>query len=227
MRDMHCHILPGVDDGAEDLEESLCMLEAARQIGVTEIVCTPHCRDPYFDYDAMWDAYELLAAHADGIALHMGFEVNVEKFCELGFGWMDHLAFNDSDEFLLELRTHATPQDFLEYQRVIYEIQAAGYRVVIAHPERYLAVQGNLDIAADLVRMGCELQVSADFLNGGRFGREKAPAKSLLRRGLCAHIASDAHCANDYHAYANAMRRYGSLLESVGSAASIMGGVAL
>ena len=53
MRDMHCHILPGVDDGARDLDESLAMLEAAKTAGVTSIVCTPHCREPYFDYDAM------------------------------------------------------------------------------------------------------------------------------------------------------------------------------
>ena len=56
MRDIHCHILPGVDDGAADLDESLAMLEAAKRAGVTRIVCTPHCRDPYFDYDKMWDA---------------------------------------------------------------------------------------------------------------------------------------------------------------------------
>ena len=43
MRDIHCHILPGVDDGARDLDESLAMLEAAKQAGVTSIVCTPHC----------------------------------------------------------------------------------------------------------------------------------------------------------------------------------------
>ncbi len=51
MRDIHCHILPGVDDGSPDLEYSLAMLSAAREAGVTSIVCTPHCRDPYFDYD--------------------------------------------------------------------------------------------------------------------------------------------------------------------------------
>lgn len=79
MRDIHCHILPGVDDGARDLDESLAMLEAAKQAGVTSIVCTPHCRDPYFDYDAMWDAYELLVAHANGFPLQMGFEVNHRK----------------------------------------------------------------------------------------------------------------------------------------------------
>ena len=46
MRDMHCHILPGVDDGSRSLEESLQMLEAAKAAGITSITCTPHCRDP-------------------------------------------------------------------------------------------------------------------------------------------------------------------------------------
>ena len=46
MRDIHCHILPGVDDGSPDLDYSLQMLEAAKRVGVTSIVCTPHCRDP-------------------------------------------------------------------------------------------------------------------------------------------------------------------------------------
>ena len=48
MRDLHCHILPGVDDGARNLDESLAMLEAAKAAGITSIVCTPHVRDPYF-----------------------------------------------------------------------------------------------------------------------------------------------------------------------------------
>ena len=89
MRDIHCHILPGVDDGARDLDESLAMLEAAKLAGVTSIVCTPHCRDPYFDYDAMWDAYELLVAHANGFPLQMGFEVNHRKLMELGIQWAE------------------------------------------------------------------------------------------------------------------------------------------
>ena len=60
MRDIHCHILPGVDDGARTLEESLQMLQAAKDAGITSIVCTPHCRSPYFDFDKMWSAFHLL-----------------------------------------------------------------------------------------------------------------------------------------------------------------------
>ena len=84
MRDMHCHILPGVDDGSQSMEESFAMLQTAMSVGITEIVCTPHCRDPYFDYDAMWAAYETLATAVPDMPIRMGFEVNHTKLMELG-----------------------------------------------------------------------------------------------------------------------------------------------
>ena len=140
MRDLHCHILPGVDDGARDLQESLAMLQAAQNAGITSIVCTPHCRDPYFDYDAMWDAYDLLVEHASGFPLAMGFEVNHAKLMDLGMEWADRLHFDGSNEFLLELSTKACKPDFDVYERTIFELQAKGYQVIIAHPERYLAI---------------------------------------------------------------------------------------
>lgn len=208
MRDMHCHILPGVDDGARDLEESLAMLEAAKAAGVTSIVCTPHCREPYFDYDAMWDAFELLEAHADGFPLRMGFEVNHSKLMELGTQWIDYLAFDGSDEFLLELSTRARKPQFEEYERTIFEIQGRGYQVIIAHPERYHAIQEDVEIARRLVKMGCKLQASADFVAGGRLGAEKKPAKKLFEEGLYSYIASDAHCVEHYDYLARARKEF-------------------
>ena len=214
MRDLHCHILPDVDDGSQSLEESLGMLKAAREAGVTEIVCTPHARDPYFDYDAMWDAYELLRPHAVemGFEISMGFEVNIAKLWELGYDWIDYLAFDQSDEFLLELQTFATEADFREYERAIFEIQGRGYTVIIAHPERYRAVQQNIGIAEDLARQGCLLQASCDFIAGGRLGAEKKPAKRLFKEGLYTYIASDAHHESHYGMLAQALQQYGSQL---------------
>lgn len=208
VRDIHCHILPGVDDGARDLDESLAMLEAAKQAGVTSIVCTPHCRDPYFDYDAMWDAYELLVAHADGFPLQMGFEVNHRKLMELGMQWAEYLHFDGSNEFLLELSSHCTVRDFEEYERTIYELQGKGYDVIIAHPERYKAIQKDVSIAERLVRMGCKLQASADFVAGGRLGKEKRPAKKLFDEMLYRYIASDAHRVEHYQYLAKAKAAY-------------------
>lgn len=140
MLDLHCHILPGVDDGASCLGESVRMIHAAYKAGITEIVCTPHCRDPYFDFDAMWDAFNQLAPRSP-IPMRMGFEVNIRKLRELGMDWAPYLCFQDSKTLLLELSTHATKRDFEEYEREIYELQGMGLDVIIAHPERYKAIQ--------------------------------------------------------------------------------------
>ncbi len=208
MRDVHCHILPGVDDGARSLDESLAMLAAAREAGITSIVCTPHCRDPYFDYDAMWDAYDLLVEHAGGFPLTMGFEVNHAKLMDLGMQWADRLHFDGTDEFLLELSTRARKPDFDVYERTIFELQAKGFQVIIAHPERYRAIQEDVEVARRLVKMGCQLQVSADFVAGGRLGAERKPARRLFEENLVSHIGSDAHKVEHYRYYAEARRDY-------------------
>lgn len=208
MRDIHCHILPGVDDGAADLAESLAMLDAARAAGVTSVVCTPHCREPYFDYDAMWDAYELLVAHAGGFPLQMGFEVNHAKLMDLGMEWADVLHFDGSNEFLLELSTRAGKMEFQEYERTIYELQGMGYEVIIAHPERYRAIQEDVSVAKRLMKMGCKLQASSDFIAGGRLGREKKPAKLMFEENMYTFIASDAHMVEHYGYLAEARSKF-------------------
>lgn len=215
MRDMHCHILPGVDDGAVDLEESLAMVEAARRAGISEIVCTPHCRDPYFDWDAMWAAYNLLCDHVSDLPIRMGFEVNHTKLMDLGYEWIDHLAFADTDEFLLELDTRCSAHDFEQYKRTIFEIQGHGFQVIIAHPERYHAIQRDISLACDLVDMGCELQASTDFVAGGRFGNELKPAKRMLKEGLYTYFASDAHYPQHYQLLETALKKYGKYLSDI------------
>lgn len=209
MRDLHCHILPGVDDGAKDLTMSLAMLEAARDAGVTSMVCTPHCRDPYFDYEEMWQAFYEFQDAAGDFPVSMGFEVAHCKLVELGVEqWAPHLAFHETNEFLLELDTGCTEADFEDYERTIYVLQGLGLEVIIAHPERYRAIQKKPEIAQRLVRMGCKLQASADFLAGGRFGREKRPALKLFDQQLYTYIASDAHRPEHYRWLERAMGQF-------------------
>lgn len=182
------------------------MLDAARSAGVSSIVCTPHCRDPYFDYDRMWDAFELLHAHADGFPLQMGFEVAHAKLMQLGLMWADHLCFDGTNEFLLELEPDATPFEFRQYDKTINALKGMGYQVIIAHPERYRAIQKDVSLAGHLVDMGCQLQASSDFVSGGRFGKETRPAKKIYAKGWYRYIASDAHRVDDYDDLAVAVR---------------------
>lgn len=208
MRDLHCHILPGVDDGAHGIRESLDMLEAAKRVGITSIVCTPHCRDPYFDFDAMWASYKLLKQYTGDFPIQMGFEVNHAKLMELGMDWVDKLAFDGTGEFLLELSANAQPHHFREYESTIYQLQGRGYDVIIAHPERYKAIQQDIQLARDLVQMGCRLQASTDFVAGGRLGAERKPAKKLFKENLYTYMASDAHCVEHYAYYERARAKF-------------------
>ena len=94
------------------------------------------------------------------------------------------------------------------YERTIFELQAKGYQVIIAHPERYLAIQEDVEVARRLVKMGCQLQVSADFVAGGRMGSERKPARRLFEENLVSFIASDAHKVGHYQYFAEAKRDY-------------------
>lgn len=244
MRDMHTHILPRVDDGSGSLEESLAMLSAAAKAGVTSIVCTPHCRAPYFDFDEMWEAFFKLADAAEEaglarecvqgqpvkapIALQMGFEVNYWKLLELGLDWIDLLAFDGLTrtpespkgvrEFLLELPETEPASNFPHYKRLVSIIQDCGYQVIIAHPERVRMIRHDLQLAREFAQMGCLLQVSADYIDGGRLGNSKKAAQDLLRSNLDVIVASDAHYPNHYRvleralADARAIRPYGAII---------------
>ena len=198
MHDVHCHILPGVDDGSRSLDESLAMVQAAMRAGVTSMTCTPHCRDPWFDYDAMWDAFYALKAEVAKInmapRMYMGFEVNYKKLMELGTEWIDYLA-SETGEFLFELPTRTLPGD---WERIVFEAQGKGYTVIIAHPERYTAVQENLDVVRQFIGAGCKIQVSSDFYSEGKFSAVKKTAKRLFEEDLVNFVASDAHGPGTY-----------------------------
>ena len=209
MRDIHCHILPGVDDGSQDLDTSLDMLAAAQAAGITSIVCTPHCRDPWFDFDRMWDAYYQLLPHAAGkVDLHMGFEVNHSKLMSLGLDWAPKLTFDNGREFLLELSDRCTEFDFAQYERTIYELQGMGYEVIIAHPERYAAIQKNPELAMRLVKHGCKLQASANCEGRNMFDPRRKTSKKLFEMRAYTYIASDAHYVGHYEKLAQVREKY-------------------
>lgn len=200
---MHCHILPGVDDGAVDLRMSMYMLEAARAVGITSMVCTPHADSPWFDYIEMLSAFDMFRDNAARAVPDMhvsrGFEVAHRKLVELGTKqWAPYLRFGESSEILLELDRGCVKEDFREYERTIYELQGLGLEVVIAHPERYRPVQDDVELARSLVESGCKLQASAGFVAAGPFSREKRCARKLLSEGLYSYLASDAHRPEDY-----------------------------
>lgn len=112
----------------------------------------------------------------------MGFEVNHSKLMQLGMEWAEHLHFDGTNEFLLELSTRAGKPDFEIYERTIFELQGMGYQVIIAHPERYRAIQEDVEVARGLVKMGCKLQASADFIAAVAWEPSASPPSACSTR---------------------------------------------
>ena len=161
------------------------MLHAAYKVGITEIVCTPHCRDPYFDFEGMWDAFDQLRRRSP-IPLRMGFEVNIRKLRELGMDWAPQLCFQDSSVLLLELSTHATKRDFEDYEREIYELQGMGHRRY-HRPSR--ALQGHpggyLHCGAPGRAAGACCRRRRTSFAAGAMGKERKPALNVCSRPAC------------------------------------------
>lgn len=205
MFDIHCHILFDVDDGSRDLRESQAMLQAARRVGIDRIVCTPHCRGRKFDYDRIVQHFDVLREHATaaGIDLALGFEVYWENLAEYGIENAYRLCIEDTNLLLLEFSVAGMPAN---WERIIFNLQGQGIRPIIAHPERYRPIQKDIEIAEELKNMGCLLQLSGNFANGGFRSPSKRTAVKLLERGMVDYIASDAHCVEDYEDYAKALQ---------------------
>jgi protein-tyrosine phosphatase len=198
MIDLHTHLLPGVDDGAQDLEEALAMCAALAADGITVAACTPHYPPAWFGR-RQWllESVDNLshAVRQAGIDLQIepGAEIPLlpealarqEELPRLGRG---------SRALLLEVPLHGVPP-FLE--EVVFSFQLAGVLVVLAHPERSRPLPGEVDIFLRLAERGAYLQLTATSFTGD-YGRPvQRLAERFLREAANCLISTDTH---DLHA---------------------------
>lgn len=197
MIDIHCHILPDFDDGAADLTESLGMARAALSCGVTALVATPHFPGQPESLDTiprLLAQYQLLreALHREKIDLPV--YLGAEVLClpqTVRMARQKRLpTLGDTDYVLCEFNFHETP---VYMNKLLSGIASGGYRIVVAHPERYQAVQKDPAVAGEWFRRGHVLQINKDSLLGDFGPRVAQTAQALLERGLVHIIASDAH----------------------------------
>jgi protein-tyrosine phosphatase len=190
--DLHSHVLPGLDDGARDLDEAVEICRAAQAEGIEVLAATPHVRDDYpTTPDQMETALERLqAAAGDLVRLVPGGEVAVPELDrpldELRrFGLAGNPAY-----LLVETPYLAWPLDLASR---FASLRENGITVVLAHPERNPSVQERPTILAEMVANGTLIQLTAGSLDG-RLGRaSRSCALRLLELELAHLIASDAH----------------------------------
>lgn len=194
--DIHCHIMPGVDDGSPDMATSLEMLRIADKNGITHIILTPHHKPMHHnvspEHNVAYRKKLQEAATEAGIKakLFSGNEIyySDETMEELIDGRICSLA--GSDYVLVEF--HPT-NPFKAIQNAAGRVQAAGYIPIIAHVERYSDIVSHPARVRDLIQMGCFIQVNASSVMGKYGFGISHFTKKLLKEELVHFIASDAH----------------------------------
>ncbi len=194
--DIHCHIMPGVDDGSPDVETSLKMLQIAEKNGIEHIILTPHHKPMHHNVSPEHNRIycQKLQDIAAKAGLHMklysGNEIyySDETSRDLENGKISTLA--GSDYVLVEFHP-TTP--FRAIHNGIYQIQAAGYMPIIAHVERYSEIVSKASRVEDLSDMGCYIQVNASSIMGKYGFGISHFTKKLLKDRYVDFVATDAH----------------------------------
>ncbi|WP_407856503.1 tyrosine-protein phosphatase [Enterococcus hailinensis] len=197
MIDLHSHILPGVDDGASTLEDSLAMARKAVDQGITHLMCTPHHNNGKFNNPAseVIPAVDQLQLELDqrGIELTLleGQEIRLTEYLlsEIEQG---EILFTDLNNtyLLIEFPTNEIP----EYaEQLFYRLLSQGHTPVIVHPERNAGFRADLNRLIPFLEMGVLTQLTAPSIVG-IFGKEiKKTARQMLEHGMLYMVASDAH----------------------------------
>lgn len=198
MLDLHSHILPGLDDGASDLEDSLAIARAAAADGTRVIAGTPHVRH---DYPTTPAEMERALAEVRSALAHHRIELDVVGGGEIDLDELERLSPDERRAFglagnpqylLLESPYTGWP---LAFPEIVFSLVASGVTPVIAHPERNPLVQSDNGRLEELVRAGAIVQVTAASLDGRLGSRTRTCARRLLDAELVHLVASDAHNA--------------------------------
>ena len=198
MIDLHCHILPGVDDGASDLSVSLDMAKAFVAQGVTVVACTSHILPGLYHNSgpALREATQHLQGILDeeGISLRLatGADVHMAPDFVAGLRSGRLLSLADSRYVLVEPPHHSAPPQLEDF---FFKLVLAGYVPILTHPERLSWVPSRFETMRRLVQSGVWVQITAASL-AGVFGRDALYcAHRMLDEGLVHVVATDAHDA--------------------------------
>jgi protein-tyrosine phosphatase len=193
--DMHCHVLPGIDDGPQTIDGSLALARAAAAAGTSTVVATPHVSWRYPN-DAetiarLVDELNVrLEAERAGLRIRPGAEIAMTRALDLSAGQLSQLHIGEGPWLLLE-PTLLQPLTGLE--EIVLELHHAGHRILLAHPERCVGFHRDPFLLEGLVNVGVLTSITAGSLVG-RFGDHvRRFALRLVRDGLVHNVASDAH----------------------------------
>ncbi|WP_255478578.1 tyrosine-protein phosphatase [Rufibacter sp. XAAS-G3-1] len=195
---MHSHLLPGLDDGAVTLEESMQLLEALQALGFRKLCMTPHIMGDF--YKNTPETIRAKLQEVQGAATARGFEMELSCAAEYYLDeWFfskvengeELLTFGGERKFLLMETSYMNEPAHL--RQVIFATQAAGYTPVLAHPERYTYFYGRVEALMSLRETGVLFQVNANSLAGYYSKQAKEVARQLIKRKAVEFLGTDTH----------------------------------
>jgi len=194
MYDIHCHIIPGVDDGAKDYYEAKKMVQRAYDEGIRGLIATPHYHSGISDaeLESWQDGFKTLKKAAKsvstGFELHQGAEVYIDSEVLEKLKSGEPITMAKSGYVLLEC-SYGAPYRYLE--RLLLDVVNSGFKPILAHMERYSALT-DIESVENIRRLGVLLQVNAKSVVKGSFQRKRWILK-LVQKGYIDAIGSDAH----------------------------------
>lgn len=197
--DIHSHLLPGIDDGAKDIDDSIRLITKMNTYGINNFITTPHVMDELYpnSSEVILEKLALIKAELKNRGLsHISINAAAEYMMDEQF--VKRLENNDiltlKDNFILVEMSFANPP--LNLFDIIFEIQLKGYKPILAHPERYSFYHNNLNNYYKLKKAGClfQLNLLSLSLNYGK-GVQRA-SYDLLKNNLYDFIGTDTHHIN-------------------------------
>ena len=204
MIDIHCHIIPGVDDGSQSIEQSINMAKEASNIGFTTICCTPH----YYEGQYVVPREEIknyitnLQQSINQSGINLELKIGNELFITNSISELIHnktiSTLNDSNYLLMELPLNNTINNL---EDIIFKIQNLGLTLILAHPERYSCVKKDPNYVFNLINRGVLFQGNYASIIG-KYGHEAEDTiKKLLKHNMIHFLASDTHRDNSIYTY--------------------------
>jgi tyrosine-protein phosphatase YwqE len=205
--DFHSHLIPGIDDGVKDVKESLEILKFLSGLGFEKIITTPHIYKEYFPNteEAIRTAHAALNSQLGEIDIQL--EIAAEYFVDEDFAnkvSQGHDFLTLGQDFILIETSFVNKPFFLN--EVIFELQSKGYRVILAHPERYLYLQEHLEEVERLKKQGVYFQVNLGSMVGYYSNSVKKFSEELISLKYVDFVGSDFHNRTQKEVIYNAIR---------------------
>ncbi len=199
MIDLHCHVIPGVDDGPATIEDSLALCRAALAAGTTRIIATPHVNWTYPGVDAatvlegVTAVSAALAQESVGVDVAAGAEIALSRIGDLSEAEIASLRLGEGPYLLIECPHQGGAPTAIH--QMLHGFAGSGHSILLAHPERCPVFQSNAGLLPGLIQIGMLSCITARSLTGEFGSRARGYAWELMESGQVHAIASDAHDA--------------------------------